>query len=293
MAKPFLKWAGGKSWLIEHIEPLLPPYLSSNSFTYVEPFVGSGAMLFWFLDRFPKMEKAIINDLNGDLINVYRTISSQPEELISILDIMQKEYHLLEGDEDDKKIYYYDKRDKFNLRDCSNADHAALFIFLNRTCFNGLYRVNKSNKYNVPMGRYKNPTICDRSNLLAVSEALKKVEIRCGDYADTLIESGNPIYYFDPPYKPISVSSSFGAYTKDGFGDGDQVRLNKFCNILDGKGYNWFLSNSDVRENGGDNFFDDMYSKYNILRVNAKRSINSNKDGRGLVSEIIINNIYL
>ena len=291
MAKPFLKWAGGKSWLIEHIEPLLPPYLSSNSFTYVEPFVGSGAMLFWFLDRFPKMEKAIINDLNGDLINVYRTIALQPEELISILDIMQKEYHFLEDDEDGKKIYYYDKRDKFNLRDCSNVDHAALFIFLNRTCFNGLYRVNKSNKYNVPMGRYKNPTICDRSNLLAVSEALKKVEIRCGDYADTLVESGNPIYYFDPPYKPISVSSSFGAYTKDGFGDGDQLRLKEFCDILDGKGYNWFLSNSDVRENGGDNFFDDMYSDYNILRVNAKRSINSNKDGRGLVSEIIINNI--
>ncbi len=293
MAKPFLKWAGGKSWLIEHIEPLLPPYLSSNSFTYVEPFVGSGAMLFWFLDRFPKMEKAIINDLNGDLINVYRTIALQPEELISILDIMQKEYHLLEDDEDGKKIYYYDKRDKFNLRDCSNVDHAALFIFLNRTCFNGLYRVNKNNKYNVPMGRYKNPTICDRNNLLAVSEALKKVEIRCGDYADTLIESGNPIYYFDPPYKPISVSSSFGAYTKDGFGDGDQVRLKEFCDILDGKGYNWFLSNSEVRGNGGDNFFDDMYSDYNILRVNAKRSINSNKDGRGLVSEIIINNIYL
>jgi len=291
MAKPFLKWAGGKSWLIEHIEPLLPPYLSSNSFTYVEPFVGSGAMLFWFLDRFPKMEKAIINDLNGDLINVYRTIALQPEELISILDIMQKEYHFLEDDEDGKKIYYYDKRDKFNLRDCSNVDHAALFIFLNRTCFNGLYRVNKSNKYNVPMGRYKNPTICDRSNLLAVSEALKKVEIRCGDYADTLVESGNPIYYFDPPYKPISVSSSFGAYTKDGFGDGDQLRLKEFCDILDGKGYNWFLSNSDVRENGGDNFFDDMYSDYNILRVNAKKSINSNKDGRGLVSEIIINNI--
>jgi len=293
MAKPFLKWAGGKSWLIEHIEPLLPPFLSSNSFTYVEPFVGSGAMLFWFLDRFPKMEKAIINDLNGDLINVYRTIALQPEELISILDIMQKEYHFLEDDEDGKKIYYYDKRDKFNLRDCSNVDHAALFIFLNRTCFNGLYRVNKSNKYNVPMGRYKNPTICDRSNLLAVSKALKKVEIRCGDYADTLIESRNPIYYFDPPYKPISVSSSFGAYTKDGFGDGDQLRLKEFCDILDGKGYNWFLSNSDVRGNGGDNFFDDMYSKYNILRVNAKRSINSNKDGRGLVSEIIINNIYL
>ena len=293
MAKPFLKWAGGKSWLIEHIEPLLPPHLSSNSFTYVEPFVGSGAMLFWFLDRFPKMEKAIINDLNGDLINVYRTIALQPEELISILDIMQKEYHFLEDDEDGKKIYYYDKRDKFNLRDCSNVNHAALFIFLNRTCFNGLYRVNKSNKYNVPMGRYKNPTICDRGNLLAVSEALKKVEIRCGDYADTLVESGNPIYYFDPPYKPISVSSSFGAYTKDGFGDGDQFRLKEFCDILDDKGYNWFLSNSDVRENGGDNFFDDMYSDYNILRVNAKRSINSNKDGRGLVSEIIINNIYL
>lgn len=289
MAKPFLKWAGGKSWLIEHIEPLLPPHLLSDSFTYVEPFVGSGAMLFWFLDRFPKVEKAIINDLNLDLINVYKVIASNVNELISALSIIEKEYYSFIG-EDNKKIYYYDKRDRYNLRECNNVDHAALFIFLNRTCFNGLYRVNKDNKYNVPMGKYKNPKICNRSNLWDVSEALKKVEIRCGDYADTLIESGNPIYYFDPPYKPISVSSSFGAYTKDGFGDGDQVRLKEFCDILDGKGYNWFLSNSDVRENGGDNFFDDMYSKYNILRVNAKRSINSDKDGRGLVSEIIINN---
>ena len=289
MAKPFLKWAGGKSWLIEHIESLLPPHLLSDSFTYVEPFVGSGAMLFWFLDRFPKMEKAIINDLNPDLINVYKVIASNVNELISALSIIEKEYYSFIG-EDNKKIYYYDKRDRYNLRECNNVDHAALFIFLNRTCFNGLYRVNKDNKYNVPMGKYKNPKICNRSNLWDVSEALKKVEIRCGDYTDTLIESGNPIYYFDPPYKPISVSSSFGAYTKDGFGDGDQVRLKEFCDILDGKGYNWFLSNSDVRENGGDNFFDDMYSKYNILRVNAKRSINSDKDGRGLVSEIIINN---
>ena len=289
MAKPFLKWAGGKSWLIEHIEPLLPPHLLSDSFTYVEPFVGSGAMLFWFLDRFPNMEKAIINDLNPDLINVYKVIASNVNELISALSIIEKEYYSFIG-EDNKKIYYYDKRDRYNLRECNNVDHAALFIFLNRTCFNGLYRVNKDNKYNVPMGKYKNPKICNRSNLWDVSEALKKVEIRCGDYADTLIESANPIYYFDPPYKPISVSSSFGAYTKDGFGDGDQVRLKEFCDILDGKGYNWFLSNSDVRENGGDNFFDDMYSKYNILRVNAKRSINSDKDGRGLVSEIIINN---
>ena len=289
MAKPFLKWAGGKSWLIEHIESLLPPHLLSDSFTYVEPFVGSGAMLFWFLDRFPKMEKAIINDLNPDLINVYKVIASNVNELISALSIIEKEYYSFIG-EDNKKIYYYDKRDRYNLRECNNVDHAALFIFLNRTCFNGLYRVNKDNKYNVPMGKYKNPKICNRINLWDVSEALKKVEIRCGDYADTLIESGNPIYYFDPPYKPISVSSSFGAYTKDGFGDGDQVRLKEFCDILDGKGYNWFLSNSDVRENGGDNFFDDMYSKYNILRVNAKRSINSDKDGRGLVSEIIINN---
>lgn len=289
MAKPFLKWAGGKSWLIEHIESLLPPHLLSDSFTYVEPFVGSGAMLFWFLDRFPKMEKAIINDLNPDLINVYKVIASNVNELISALSIIEKEYYSFIG-EDNKKIYYYDKRDRYNLRECNNVDHAALFIFLNRTCFNGLYRVNKDNKYNVPMGKYKNPKICNRINLWDVSEALKKVEIRCGDYTDTLIESGNPIYYFDPPYKPISVSSSFGAYTKDGFGDGDQVRLKEFCDILDGKGYNWFLSNSDVRENGGDNFFDDMYSKYNILRVNAKRSINSDKDGRGLVSEIIINN---
>ena len=182
--KPFLKWAGGKTQLIVEIEKSLPNIVHSH-FTYIEPFVGSGAVLFWMLNNFPNLKKVVINDINQDLINTYKTIALNPNELISILEILQSEYHDLDGNDEKKKQYYYDKRTLYNTRKEERTSHSALFIFLNRTCFNGLYRVNRKNEFNVPMGSYKKPTICDTENLLAVSEALQKVEILCGDFEQT------------------------------------------------------------------------------------------------------------
>src|SRR5690606_11921587 len=292
IAKPFLKWAGGKTQLINDIEKALPTKITKENFTYIEPFVGSGAVLFWMLNNFPKLKKAVINDINEDLINTYKTIANKPKELISILQILQNEYHYLEGNEDNKKLYYYQKRELYNIRKEEQSGQAALFIFLNRTCFNGLYRVNSKNLYNVPMGGYKKPTICDKENILAVSEALQKVEILCGDFEQTLeYTSENSLFYFDPPYKPLSETSSFNSYAKDEFNDSEQIRLKDFCSKLDALNHNWILSNSDVKgKDENDNFFDDLYSDFSIQRVEAKRSINANPEKRGKLTELLITN---
>lgn len=292
IAKPFLKWAGGKTQLINDIERTLPTQVTKEKFTYIEPFVGSGAVLFWMLNNFPKLEKAIINDINEDLINTYKAIASNPKELISILEILQNEFHNLEGSEENKKLYYYQKREMYNLRKEEQSGQAALFIFLNRTCFNGLYRVNSKNLYNVPMGGYKKPTICDKENILAVSNALQKVEILSGDFEQTLdYASENSLFYFDPPYKPLSETSSFNSYAKDEFNDSEQIRLRDFCNKLDVLNHKWILSNSDVKgKNENDNFFDDLYSDFNIQRVDARRSINANPEKRGKLTELLITN---
>jgi len=290
IAKPFLKWAGGKTQLISEIEKNLP---NSAIDTYVEPFVGSGAVLFWVLNEFPYLEKAVVNDINEDLVNTYKSIQSSPKELISVLEIFEDEYHSLENSDEKKKEYYYQKRELFNGREQSQIDHSALFIFLNRTCFNGLYRVNRKNEFNVPMGSYKKPTICDKSNILAVSEALQKVELLCGDFEQTLNHtSANTLFYFDPPYKPLSETSSFNSYAKDEFNDDEQIRLEKFCEQLNNLGHNWILSNSDVKgKNPNDNFFDDLYADFSIKRVDAKRSINANPEKRGFLKELLITNI--
>jgi DNA adenine methylase len=292
IAKPFLKWAGGKTQLITEIEKSLPYEIANSKFTYIEPFVGSGAVLFWILNHFPKLEKAVINDINSDLINTYRVIASKPSELISILRVLQNEYHNLEGNEEKKKEYYYEKRELYNTRLEEKTGQAALFIFLNRTCFNGLYRVNKNNGYNVPMGSYKKPTICDEENIMAVSNVLQKVEILCGDYVETLNKaSTNSFFYFDPPYKPLSNTSSFNSYAKDEFNDDEQIRLRNFCTKLEKQGHKWMLSNSDVKgKDTNDNFFDDIYSEFSISRVKARRNINANSEKRGELNELLITN---
>ena len=291
-AKPFLKWAGGKTQLISDIERALPTDIIRTYFTYIEPFVGSGAVLFWMLNNFPNMQKAVINDINEDLINTYKTIASKPKELISILQILQNEFHELDGDDEKKKLYYYSKRERYNTRQEEAVGQSALFIFLNRTCFNGLYRVNRKNEYNVPMGSYKRPTICDKENILVVSNALQKVEILCGDFEQTLdFSEQNSLFYFDPPYKPLSETSSFNSYAKDEFNDNEQVRLRDFCNKLDVLNHSWILSNSDVKgKDDNDNFFDDLYANFNIQRVEAKRSINANPEKRGKLTELLITN---
>lgn len=291
-AKPFLKWAGGKTQLISDIERTLPGDIIRSRFTYIEPFVGSGAVLFWMLNQFPKIERAVINDINNDLINTYKVIAAKPHELIDILDSLQHEYHSFEHNEEARKDYYYQKRERYNLRRSEKTEQAALFIFLNRTCFNGLYRVNRKNEFNVPIGSYKLPTICDEENILAVSNALQRVEILCGDYEETLSRADdNTLFYFDPPYKPLSNTSSFNAYAKDEFNDEEQIRLRNFCYKLDTLNHTWILSNSDVKgKDENDNFFDDLYSNFNIQRVDARRNINSNPDKRGALKELLITN---
>ena len=292
IAKPFLKWAGGKTQLINDIKKSLPHEITNNKFTYIESFVGSGAVLFWMLDHFPKMEKAVINDVNADLINTYKIIASKPKELIAILHILQNEYYALGKKEEEKNQYYYQKRELFNARNTEKSTQAALFIFLNRTCFNGLYRVNKNNGFNVPMGSYIRPTICNEQNILAVNNALQKVEILCGDYEKTLHKATeNSFFYFDPPYKALTQTSSFTAYSADVFNDDEQIRLRNFCSKLDALGHKWMLSNSDVKSiNADDNFFDDIYSDFEIARVRAKRRINVNPEKRGELNELLITN---
>jgi len=288
-AKPFLKWAGGKTQLIPTIEKFLPYELFSDKFTYVEPFVGSGAVLFWMLNNFPKMEKAVINDINSDLVNVYKTIRSSPKDLISILEIFQSEFYGLQDEEEKKKEYYYQKRDSYNARNTHKTEQAALFIFLNRTCFNGLYRVNRSNLFNVPMGSYKYPMICDKQNIKAVSEVLENVEIlNDGDFEKTISYANEKtFFYLDPPYKPLSTTSSFNSYAENEFGDNEQIRLRNFCVKLDAQNSKWMLSNSDIQDN---DFFDALFKDFFIKRVDAKRVINSKGDKRGILSELLITN---
>jgi len=275
-AKPFIKWAGGKNQLLNEIDNVIPVEIKENEFTYIEPFVGGGAVLFWILQTYPNIKKAVINDINTDLINAYKIIKEDVEDLILILEKWEKEYHLLADKQHEKKEYYYSKRELFNSRKSDKTTQTALFVFLNRTCFNGLYRVNRKNEFNVPIGSYKKPMICDEDNLRNVNKMLQKVVILNGDFEQTLKYAENTtLYYFDPPYKPLSETSSFNAYAKDEFDDNEQIRLAKFCEKIDLLGYSWILSNSDVKgKNPNDNFFDDLYNHFNIKRVLARRNIN-------------------
>lgn len=292
IAKPFLKWAGGKTQLISEIASVIPDKFKEGEFTYIEPFVGSGAILFWILNEYPNIERAVINDINKDLTDTYLTIKNHPEKLINILKVFEDEYHAISEELELKKEYYYKKRSEFNARKEDIITHSAIFIFLNRTCFNGLYRVNRKNEFNVPIGSYKKPTICDAGNILAVSKALQKVEILNSDFEDTLKHAeGNTLFYFDPPYKPLSETSSFNSYTKDEFNDNEQIRLKDFCKQIDLFGYDWILSNSDVKgKDPNDMFFDDLYSDFKIERVEATRMINANPDKRGKLNELLITN---
>lgn len=290
-AKPFLKWAGGKTQLLQAISNKVP-FKASQKFTYVEPFVGSGAVLFWVLQKFPKVEQVVINDINADLITAYRVIAAQVTELIEVLQQWQDEYHQIDPEPEAKAYYYYQKREQFNKRVLNEVEQTALLIFLNRTCFNGLYRVNASNWFNVPLGRYKKPTICDAQNLKAVHRALQKVEVLHSDFENTLQKvPSKGFFYFDPPYKPLNATSSFNSYSKLSFGDAEQERLKNFCDQLHVLGHQWMLSNSDVKVGNPDNhFFDELYKGYFIERVPAKRNINSNGQKRGILTELLITN---
>jgi DNA adenine methylase len=291
-AKPFVKWVGGKGQLISSIEKSLPKEIYSYSdMTYIEPFVGGGAILFWILKNVATIKKAVINDINPDLTTAYRTVKENVYELIISLKNIQKEYQSLSS-EGSRKEYYLKIRERYNTKSLEDIENTALFIFLNRTCFNGLFRVNNRGLFNVPFGKYTNPTICDENTLLADNELLQKVEVLTGDFEQTLnYATENSLFYLDPPYKPLCQTSSFNSYAKGRFNDAEQIRLKHFCDKLSDRNCIWILSNSDVKSNDPENnFFDDLYSRYQIDRVWASRSVNSNPKKRGQLTELLINN---
>lgn len=291
--KPFLKWAGGKGQLLNEIEKYYP--FDKDIITkYAEPFVGGGAVLFDILNKYD-LQEIYISDINAELINAYKIIRDDIEELISLLHKMQDEFLARELEE--RKVYYLSKREYFNElkindNESINIEKAGLLIFLNKTCFNGLFRVNKKGLFNVPMGSYKTPLICDENNLKAVAEKLKGVRIVCGDYKlsrDFIDEQ--TFVYFDPPYRPLTNTANFTSYTKQAFNDENQKELANFVNELNKKGAKIVLSNSDPKNSDeADDFFDDIYSAHKIRRVAASRMINRKADSRGKIKELLISN---
>ncbi len=286
-AKPFIKWVGGKGQLIEQLEAMLPADFDNwENVTYIEPFVGGGAMLFYMLQTHPNIKSAIINDINEDLTTCYMMVKQSPDALVESLKQIQKEYYSLQN-EDARKQFFLLMRDEFNTKQLNSIDNTTLFFFLNRTCFNGLYRVNKAGLFNVPFGRYETPTICDPNTIYADSELLQNVEILTGDYQQTLAYANdNTLFYFDPPYRPLNNTSSFNDYAKEAFNDFAQRRLKEFCDRVEASGYKFMLSNSDC----SDMFFDDLYAQYIIERVWASRSVNANPQKRGKLTEILVHN---
>lgn len=291
-AKPFIKWVGGKSQLIKQLDALLPAdFCNWKDVTYIEPFVGGGAMLFYMLQRYSNIRHAVINDINPDLATCYRIVRDTPKTLVESLTEIENAYLFIDTEEK-RKEFYLKIRDRYNKKNLDPIENTTLFFFLNKTCFNGLYRVNKKGLFNVPFGKYAKPTICDSETIYKDSELLQKVEILTDDFEETFGHAnGNTLFYFDPPYRPLSDTSSFNDYTKEAFNDEAQIRLKKYCDKINKAGYRFMLSNSDCK--GGkeeDNFFDLLYASYHIERVWASRSINSNPNKRGMLTEILVHN---
>lgn len=288
--RPFVKWAGGKRQLLPVINENLPMELKKGKINkYIEPFLGGGAVLFDLITRYD-FKEIIVNDYNADLINLYTDIRDNIELLMSKLDIISTEY--LDLEDEQRAEYFYSIRQAYNDTSRGSIEKSVYLLFLNRTCFNGLFRVNSKGLFNVPHGRYKNPMILDRENLMNVSQALHNVKLISGDFSKikTYVDE-NTFIYFDPPYRPLSSTSHFTSYGKNGFDDEEQIRLTNFFHELDNLGAKMMLSNSDPTNTDPDDmFFDNLYSKYSILRVNARRTINSNSSRRGAINELLITN---
>ena len=255
VVKPFVKWAGGKNSLIPQLTKYYPLELKDGTIErYIEPFVGGGAVLIDILQNY-ELKETYAFDINKDLINCYNVIKNNVESLIKELDENEKMFIALNSE--DRQKYFYDIRTEYNsyqLNENIDVKRASEFIFLNRTCFNGLYRVNKDGKFNVPCGKYKNPTICDAKNLRNLSKLIKNVVFECGDYqkSESLV-NGNTFVYFDPPYRPLSVTSGFTSYTKEDFNDENQKELADYYNKLSMKNAKLMLSNSNPKNvNKGD-----------------------------------------
>ncbi|MDR2152006.1 MAG: DNA adenine methylase [Helicobacteraceae bacterium] len=290
MAKPFLKWAGGKRQLLARFDELYPLELKTGAIAnYYEPFVGSGAVFFDISRKYP-IKKAYLYDSNEALILTYKTLKENAAELIDLLRKYQSKYDRFNAEK--RKELYYKEREKYNKNDGDNPQKAARTIFLNKTCYNGLFRVNSAGLFNTPSGDYKNPLICDENNLIAASMALQNAEITFADFERVEADiKDNSFVYFDPPYRPISKSANFNNYGKNGFNDDEQKRLANLFRRLDKQGAKIMLSNSDPKNiDKNDHFFDELYKDYRVRRVAASRMINSNAAKRGIINEIIVTN---
>lgn len=299
-ARPFLKWAGGKGQLLAQLEANFPKKLTGGKIKrYVEPFIGGGAV-FFELNKHYQFEQVVLNDFNVELITTYQVIRDSVNDLISRLSAM--EHVFLEKDIKQRKNMFYEIRDLFN-REKKTIDyskpsddwivHAANIMFLNRTCFNGLYRLNSKGDYNVPFGDNKNPTICDEANLKNVSLALQGVTLVYGDFEQlTNYIDAATFVYMDPPYRPLGGTSSFNSYQKSPFNDDSQKRLAAwYCRLHNEKKASLMLSNSDPSNTDpADTFFEELYKQFTITKVTASRAINSKGSGRGAISELLIIN---
>jgi len=299
VAKPFLKWAGGKGQLLKAFQNFYPKEIKTNQIkNYYEPFIGGGAVFFDVVQQY-NIRSAFLYDVNEELILTYRVIQQDVHELLEHLQDYKKKYEKL--NEEGQSIFYYETRDNFNKsRIKINSTRysedwilrAAQIIFMNKTCFNGLFRFNLRGEFNVPVGRYKNPKILDEQNLINTSKLLEIAEIKKADFSE--IENDvkeNSFVYFDPPYRPISRTSSFTSYSKNKFEDAEQIKLAELFQRLHNKGIKQMLSNSDPKNNNvEDNFFDDIYKNFQISRIPARRMINSVASKRNVINEIVVTN---
>ena len=294
MAKPFLKWAGGKRQLISEIEKRLPSHINEIE-TYIEPFIGGGALLFHMLENY-NFNQVHISDINLELVLCYRQLQSSVNDVISSLEKLVDEFP---STTEERSDYFYKIRDLWNsnldiesMTDEERSSRVAQMIFLNKTCFNGLFRLNRSGKFNVPTGRYKNPSFPSAESLKEVNQALKGVIIHHASYEKCLEWVDDKSFvYFDPPSRPLSKTSSFISYSKGDFNDDNQTELASLTKELHKKNVSFLLSNSDPKNTvKDDEFFDELYSDFRIDRVFASRAINSNPDRRGKISELLIKN---
>jgi len=294
MAKPFLKWAGGKRQLISEIEKRLPSKIEEID-TYIEPFIGGGALMFHMLENY-NFKRVHISDINPELVLCYRQLQSSVNDVISSLEILVEDFPLTTEDRSD---FFYKIRELWNsnldiesMTDEERSSRVAQMIFLNKTCFNGLFRLNKSGKFNVPTGRYQNPSFPSAESLKEVNRVLQGVTIHHTSYEECIDWVDDKSFvYFDPPYRPLSKTSSFISYSKGDFNDENQTELASLTKELDKKNVFFLLSNSDPKNTvNDDEFFDELYSEFKIDRVFASRAINSNPDRRGKISELLIKN---
>jgi len=279
-AKPFLKWAGGKGQLIDEIDARLPRQRmeSGEVDRYVEPFVGGGAVFFHICQTYDSIRRFYLLDINGDLVKCYKAIRENVEKVIDALERLESKY--LATKDEGRRDFYYWVRDGFN----SDRDPAKL-IFLNKTCYNGLYRVNKNNEFNVPFGNYTKPKICDRDNLFAVARVLEKAIIKSGDFTHSEQHiTKKTLVYVDPPYDPLSQTASFTSYSKGSFSEGDQRRLAAFYKKMSGRGAQVLLSNS------GTDLVRDLYREFRAENVFVGRSINCLGNKRGKIVEVLVRN---